>query len=517
MFSTLLRLVFSQRTAHGRFLHRKLVSIRTYRRRQLSRAQYNLQRQEYYGHLTTATDLQDQGKVSIIVPCFNTRQKYFEPLLASVFAQGYEDWELVLVDASTDQKIAEYIEAKSQHDTRIVYKKIENQGIARNTNQGIALATGEFIAFLDHDDTLDPNALSETVSLFSNNPVLSLVYSDEDKVSEDGERYFEAHFKPDFSPDMLRNVNYITHFVVAKKELVKDLQGIREGFDGAQDYDFLLRAADEGADIGHVPKILYHWREAEGSTAADFSNKEHVTDAGVRALDDHYERNGIKNVSAYSIANRPGFYGATYKLDKKTKRKIWLDFSHTNLTPMEQEYLLEKYRHNKDVVKYNIVVGTDGDNADSLISVKGAVVPKSADTDIAGLFGLCEEKNVKEVSPKITSQKRIYDMGSVHSGGKRVSLFKELDPAYELSFGSLEWVRNVDETSRLVCATTARDNSSHGRSIIWSHSEFILYRSENTRVESTLSPSYFNPNIRILGEYVIEHPDYLEDKVDIKQ
>jgi O-antigen biosynthesis protein len=146
---------------------------------------------------------------------------------------------------------------KAETDVRIVYKKVHNEGIAINTNKAIAMATGEYIAFLDHDDTLDPDALAESVAVLEKYPEFGLVYSDEDKISEDGERYFNPHYKPGFSLDMLRNLNYITHFVVMRKSIADKLGGIRAGFDGAQDYDFFTtRGRRGGANCPHTKNFV---------------------------------------------------------------------------------------------------------------------------------------------------------------------------------------------------------------------------------------------------------------------
>jgi glycosyltransferase involved in cell wall biosynthesis len=180
-------------------LRRKLkdLFIRWRRRRAINYAKhrYNLHRQDYYGHQVAKLTSDDSQLVSIVIPCYNTPPRYFEPLLASIFNQGYYNWELVLVDASDNKKAGDYLRQRSKADARIKYLKVDNHGIAANTNQGLAAATGRYIAFADHDDTLDPDALAELMEMFIRNPALSLVYSDEDKLSEDGERFFEPHLE----------------------------------------------------------------------------------------------------------------------------------------------------------------------------------------------------------------------------------------------------------------------------------------------------------------------------------
>src|SRR5690606_10452037 len=140
-------------------------------------------------------------------------------------AQSYSNWQLILVDASNDENRQKEIQMVSQHDTRIQYIKVENKGIAANTNAGIAIATGDYICFSDHDDVLDPHALRENAKVIAERSP-DIIYSDEDKISDDGTRYFEPHFKPDFSIDLLHSVNYITHFVCVRASLVKKIKGI---------------------------------------------------------------------------------------------------------------------------------------------------------------------------------------------------------------------------------------------------------------------------------------------------
>lgn len=254
-------------------------------------------------------------KISILVPCFNTPKKYIDPLLESVLGQIYENWELCLADGSDDDQKAAYIEKISKKDNRIKYRKVQNVGIVGNTNEALAMADGEFVAFLDHDDLLSPHALREVVIAIAEGSY-DLIYSDEDKISDDGKVRQIPFFKPDWSPDLLLGVNYITHFTVARKKLVEEIGGLRDGFDGSQDYDFLLRITEKTDRIKHIPKILYHWRLADGSTAKVVSEKNYTDDAGRRALKDAVNRRGIK-AEVLEIKDRPTNYRIRYILPKK--------------------------------------------------------------------------------------------------------------------------------------------------------------------------------------------------------
>lgn len=255
--------------------------------------------------------------ISLVVPFYNTPKRYAEDCLASIIGQSYKNWQLCLVDGSTDKAVSDYLLAASKQDARITYLKVgQNLGIVGNTNHGLAAAKGEFVAFMDHDDRLAPQALAEVVRVLADNPEADLIYSDEDKLSDDGKQRLLPFFKPDWSPELLLGVNYITHFVVARKSLIDKIGGLRQGFDGAQDYDFLLRLTEQTDKITHIPKILYHWRLAEGSTAKDVGEKDYADTAGQRALADAVKRRGL-NARVVEIPERPTNYRLRFQLPQK--------------------------------------------------------------------------------------------------------------------------------------------------------------------------------------------------------
>lgn len=232
-------------------------------------------------------------KISILVPLYNTPENFLRQMLDSVTAQTYPNWELCLADGSTTvQNLGEI--AASYGDSRIVYCKLEkNEGISGNSNEAIKMATGEYIALLDHDDTLAPHALYSNILMLNKDRDYEFIYSDEDKLTEDGEERFAPFFKPDFSPDMFNAFNYITHFVVIKKSLLDKVGSFRAEFNGAQDYDLFLRLTEKAKKIGHIPDILYHWRVSAGSTALDSNAKSYTVEAGHKALEASFERRGI--------------------------------------------------------------------------------------------------------------------------------------------------------------------------------------------------------------------------------
>ena len=257
----------------------------------------------YPEHMALESELEQQRKttfayaplISIVIPLYNTPVPYLKELLDSVQAQTYPNFQLCLADGSDNSRTGDYIRENYGTDKRIQYKLLENNaGISENTNEAIKMATGEFIMFSDHDDTLAPNALFEIVKEMNEHPGTDVVYTDEDKVTMDGKRYFDPHFKPDFNLDMLRCNNYICHIFVVKREILEQVGMLRREFDGAQDFDFILRCCEKAENIRHVAKILYHWRNHPASTAGNPESKMYAYEAGRNAVQAHYDRIGMK-------------------------------------------------------------------------------------------------------------------------------------------------------------------------------------------------------------------------------
>ena len=250
--------------------------------------------------------------ISIVIPLYCTPLPYLKELLESVRRQSYENWQLCLADGSPDDKAKEFIEKHYSREKRIIYRKLEqNGGISINTNEAIALAKGEYIMLCDHDDTLEPDALYEIVKAV-NDTDADVIYTDEDKVSMDGRHYFDPNFKPDFNLFRLRENNYICHIFVVKKSLTDEIGLLRSEFDGAQDFDFILRCCEKAKKITHIPKILYHWRCHMDSTAADPSSKAYAYEAGRKAVREHYQRLGID--AKVEMTERPGWYRSHLKI-----------------------------------------------------------------------------------------------------------------------------------------------------------------------------------------------------------
>ena len=278
-------------------------------------------------NLPTAGDFEFQGKakfknkpkISIVVPMYNTNETFFKELVDSLKEQTYSNWELCLADGSENknENLKEYYES----DERIKYKFLNwNEGIAENTNEAIKLATGDFIAFLDHDDLLAKDALYEVVDVINKNKEVDFIYTDEDKIDEDGER-FEPYFKPDYSPETLECNNYITHLVVLKKDIVDKIGMLNSKFNGAQDFDYVLRASEEAKKIVHIPKVLYHWRAHRDSTANIADAKPYAYKIGVEVIEDHLKRIGKSGIVEYG-QDVPGIYRIRYEIFDNPKVSI---------------------------------------------------------------------------------------------------------------------------------------------------------------------------------------------------
>ena len=223
-----------------------------------------------------------QPKISIVIPLYKTQEKYLKELLESIKGQTYSNWELCLSDGSgLDSPLKEVLKELEYSDSRIkVISSKEPLKIAENTNAAIEIATGDYIVFADHDDILSIDALYECAKCINENPKVDMIYSDEDKVSMDGQTYFEPHFKPDLNVDLLCSVNYFCHLVVVKRQLLEQAGNLNGEYNGAQDYDFVLRCVEKTDAVYHIPKILYHWRAHMDSTAENPESKRYAFEAG---------------------------------------------------------------------------------------------------------------------------------------------------------------------------------------------------------------------------------------------
>ena len=383
-----------------------LMTTRGYQtwRRSSAPSDEDLKRQRSLSH-----ELSPRPRFSILVPTYNTDPEQLRQMAESVFAQTYDNWELCIADGSPKPSMVEsfFLTYAREHslevtgsasdtgtgtredaadatgsraaagtddyegsqecaadtkmpvftfasgNSRVWFAAIDNMGIAGNTNAAMALASGDYIVLLDHDDLLSPDALYELAAAAGREPDADVFYSDEDMVSADGAFLHNPNFKPDFSPDLLRSCNYITHLYAVRRSLAVDAGGFSEDCDGSQDYDFTLKTIERARRVCHIPKVLYHWRVHSNSVAADSGNKSYAYDSAVRALQRHYERCGVQ---AYVTKDpQPGFYLTDYVITgsplvsvlmyncaESLREDIFFSEAHHNRTEQyEAHYTLE--------------------------------------------------------------------------------------------------------------------------------------------------------------------------------
>ncbi len=265
----------------------------------------------------------DSPVISVVVPAYETPELFLRQLIASVLAQTYGRWELIFADGSRTDRVETVVREYEKKDGRIRYKRLsKNGGISANTNEGFAMANGAFIGLLDHDDLLSPQALFQVAAAVGRHPQARVFYSDEDKVSADLRVHMQPHLKTDFDRELLYSYNYICHFLVFSRELLREVGGLDETYDGSQDYDFILRLSEREERFVHIPEILYHWRVHEGSTAASSLAKDYAYDAGCRALSAHLKRIGRNAV--VETAKGRAFYRVCYKPGGARKRSVYV-------------------------------------------------------------------------------------------------------------------------------------------------------------------------------------------------
>ncbi|MBR0466225.1 MAG: glycosyltransferase family 2 protein [Clostridia bacterium] len=261
---------------------------------------------------TEYKELNYKPLISFLIPVYNIGSSYLSKCLDSILSQKYDNFEVCLVDdCSTNNETKETLSKYENKDSRIKVKyRKENGHISVATNDCFEMASGEYVALMDDDDEITEDALYLVAKAINDNPDIDFLYSDEDKIDDYGRRCY-PHFKPDWSPDTILSMNYICHLTVIKKSLFREAGGFRKGYEGAQDYDLFLRATEKAKHIHHIPRILYHWRMVEGSTAKVLSSKNYALERGKTALEDHFARN---NISAHvEIDEKTTYYKVFYE------------------------------------------------------------------------------------------------------------------------------------------------------------------------------------------------------------
>ncbi len=311
--------------------------------------------------LYTKRELEKQKRVkfpknitfSILVPLYNTPERFLREMMDSVLAQTYSRWELCLADGSdTDHAYVETIcREYMKKDKRIRYRKLEkNLGISGNTNACIEMATGDYIGLFDHDDLLHPAALYETMKAICEQNA-DFIYTDENTFHDTPADAYCPHFKPDYAPDTLRTNNYICHFTVFQRSLLEKTGGFRPECDGSQDYDMVLRLTEQAETIVHIPRILYYWRAHKGSVATDVSAKPYVIEAAHKALSDHLTRVGLEGEVLDTVV--PSMYRIRYRLQDEAKVSIIIP-NKDHVSDLKQ--CIDSIREKTSYSNYEIIV-----------------------------------------------------------------------------------------------------------------------------------------------------------------
>lgn len=376
-----------------------------------------------------------EPKISILVPMYNTPENFFDELVKSLQNQTYSNWELCLADGSP--KPINYIN-KYLNDNRIKYHIIgKNKGISGNTNEALKLATGNYIALLDHDDLLPIFSLYEIVKTINENPDVEFIYTDEDKVENINSLRYGVFFKPDFSPYTLNSANYICHFSILKKELMDKLGGFRSQYDGSQDFDIVARASEETNKIVHIPKILYHWRVHQNSTAGNSDSKPYAFEVGKKVIIDHIKRMYNTDVDV-TDGLTPGSYEVNYKVKNNPKVSIILDIE--NIEKKKANKILEEIE-NTTYSNYEIVSISKNNalNLEKNIEPTGnkseeynkAVEQSSGEyfiifdenllkidrvNYIENLLGICQDNNVAIVGTKLYNENDLVEHAGIILG-----------------------------------------------------------------------------------------------------
>jgi glycosyltransferase involved in cell wall biosynthesis len=372
-------------------------------------------------------------KVSIIIPMYDTPIRFFRELVECVQAQSYSNWELCLADGTgRDTESGAFARLCANDDKRIVYRLLEsNEGISGNTNRALELATGDFVALMDHDDLITRDALYYLVKAVNDDPLADSVYSDEDKMDMEGGRLFEPHFKPDFNIDYLRGCNYICHMFMTRTSIAREIGGFRSEYDGAQDFDFIFRCSEKSRHVAHVPRVIYHWRCHVNSTAAVPESKLYAYDAGVASITGHMERLGLPMKAAmghsfgyYSVVSqnqeRPGVVAVVHG-DGDERRRVKDRLS--NLTYPIRQWI------NCDDTPAAINAAVDSAASDYVLLVDSRVDGVSDDA-VESLLGYAIRQDVVGAGARVLDRtEKVYHTFFI-MGIKRGSVgqaFRELD------------------------------------------------------------------------------------------
>lgn len=296
-------------------------------------------------------------KISILVATFNTKEEYLKEMIDTVVNQSYSNWELCIADGSTNDFVEKYVhEHYSNYGDKIKFQKLDqNYGISGNTNKAFEMATGEYITVYDHDDTLELDCFYEIVKALQEYRY-DVLYTDEDKFDDSTKMYNDPNLKPDFSEDLLRSHNYITHLFIVNKEIVNEVGYYNSEFDGSQDYDYIFRCVEKANAVYHIPRVLYHWRMHPESTAQNPENKMYCYDAGKRAIEAHYKRIGVEATVEFLPKPMYGMYHTIYSTKDNPLVSILIpNYNHKTIlkTCIDSLYNVNTYKNFEIVIVEN--------------------------------------------------------------------------------------------------------------------------------------------------------------------
>lgn len=349
-------------------------------------------------HQQRKTRFSWEPKISLVVATYNTPIPYLKEMIDSVLQQTYQNWELCIADGSTEQEVLDYI-LENVHDPRIRVEKLEeNYGIAGNMNAAISMTSGDFIGFYDHDDTIEPDLLYEVVKKLQEFPY-DMIYTDEDKLNSATGRFELPNFKPDYSEFLLRSLNYITHFLILSRPLLEEIGPYDPQYEGSQDYDLTFRAAEKANRIGHIPRVLYHWRIHPDSTAQDPASKMYCFEAGRKAIQDHLDRIGTEGTVEMMPDPYYGLYRTRYTLHEDPKISIVL----RNGTEKQMKDLFSAFQDLNSHQNFEIVAVSDRSG-----EISPALRQAAAEDERIQLYELDAEK---------ASEAEVLNYGAFHSHG----------------------------------------------------------------------------------------------------
>lgn len=296
-------------------------------------------------------------KISILVATFNTKEEYLKEMIDTVVNQSYSNWELCIADGSTNDFVEKYVhEHYSNYGDKIKFQKLDqNYGISGNTNKAFEMATGDYITVYDHDDTLELDCFYEIVKALQEYRY-DVLYTDEDKFDDSTKMYNDPNLKPDFSEDLLRSHNYITHLFIVNKKIVDEVGYYNSEFDGSQDYDYIFRCVEKANAVYHIPRILYHWRMHPESTAQNPENKMYCYDAGKRAIEAHYKRIGVEASVEFLPKPMYGMYHTIYSTKDNPLVSILIpNYNHKVIlkTCIDSLYNVNTYKNFEIVIVEN--------------------------------------------------------------------------------------------------------------------------------------------------------------------